>query len=304
MNNNEATAFVIDCLTDPGNEDKQTALHQWLQQSEEHRELYAELRQLWETAADIPPAPFNVSDGWRELSQQIMPPAKVKRMYPRWAAAVIVLLLFGAGAWYWTKTTRGTLITYMARPLDKDSLRLPDGTQVYLKPGSSLQYDKKFKERKVVLLTGEAYFTVAPDASHQFEVIAASAAVKVLGTAFNVRIAKNCTEVIVCEGKVSLHNDDHEVILTAGENNLGTAEMNSSHISQPLGNYTNLCVWATNELVFENETAIHIAEAISAHYHQPKLVIAGRLRNKRLTVRFNNTPYEEALQIFEALLDE
>lgn len=303
MNNNEATAFVIDCLTDPGNKDKQAALHEWLQQSEEHRELYAELQQLWKAAADIPPAPFNVSAGWNELSQQIMPPVKVKRMYPRWAAAVILLLL-GAAAWYWMDTSRGGVITYMARPLEKDSLQLPDGTLVYLKPGSSLQYDKKFKERKVALLAGEAYFTVAHDASRQFEVTAASAAVKVLGTAFNVRIGKTCTEVIVCEGRVSLHNNDREVILSAEGDNLGKTDKNSNTISHPQGNYANRCVWATNELVFENETAQHIADVISAHYHQPTLTIAERLKNKRLTMRFNNTPYEEALQTFEALLDE
>lgn len=68
------------------------------------------------------------------------------------------------------------------------SVRLPDGTKVWLNAASSLKYPTSFtslQERKVIL-TGEAYFEVAKDKSHPFKVITAKQEVRVLGTHFNV----------------------------------------------------------------------------------------------------------------------
>lgn len=68
------------------------------------------------------------------------------------------------------------------------SVRLPDGTKVWLNAASSLKYPTSFtslQERKVVL-TGEAYFEVAKDKRHPFKVITDKQEVRVLGTHFNV----------------------------------------------------------------------------------------------------------------------
>lgn len=305
MNNNDITGFVIDCLTDPGNRDKQAALNKWLQESEENRHLYAELKQLWEAAAGVPPMPFNVQEGWQELSQQITPPAQVRRI-SSWkiAAAAAILLLLAAGGWWRQMSATAGEVTYTARAVEKDSLQLPDGTLVYMKSGATLKYNRQFKDRTVKLLKGEAYFTVVKDPEHQFAVVANKSVVKVLGTAFNVRIDTTYTEVIVWEGKVSLNNDDHQLILTAGKGNLGMADVKTGHMKKLRGDYSNRCTWATDELVFENEEAQHVADVMAEYYRQPVMNVAENLRHKRITVRFRNTSYEEAAEIFSMLLDQ
>lgn len=304
MNNNDITGFVIECLTDPGNRDKQAALNKWLQESEENRHLYAELKQLWEAASGVPPVPFNVHEGWQELSQQVAPQARLKRMFPwKAAAAAVILLLLTAGGW-WLISGNAGVITYTARQVEKDSLQLPDGSLVYLKPGTSLRYNREFKDRVVKLLKGEAYFTVARDPEHQFAVVAEKSVVKVLGTAFNVRIDTTYTEVIVWEGKVSLNNDDHQLILAAGKGNLGMADVKTGRMKKLQGDYSNRCTWATDELVFENEEAQHVANVMAEYYRQPVMTLAEDLRHKRITVRFHNTSYEEAVEIFSMLLDQ
>ena len=63
--------FIIDCLTDPGNGEKQAALRQWLQESEANRILYAETKQLWDAAEGMPASSFDKEQGWQLLSQQI-----------------------------------------------------------------------------------------------------------------------------------------------------------------------------------------------------------------------------------------
>ncbi|SDH20694.1 FecR family protein [Chitinophaga filiformis] len=304
MNNNDITGFIIDCLTDPGNRDKQAALNKWLEESEENQHLYAELKQLWEAAADVPPMPFNADEGWKELSQQMAPAARVKRLSPwRIVAAAAVLLFLIAGGWWW-QTSRNAWITYATPTGDVDSITLPDGSMIHMKAGTSLAYRKLFKEREVKLLQGEAYFDVVKDPQRQFLVTADKSTVKVLGTAFNVRIENTFTEVIVFEGKISLHSGGKKLVLSSGSGNLATVSRNDDEIRHPIGNYSNQCAWATNELVFENEEAENVAKVLAAHYHISEIKVAENLRHKRITLRLHNTPQDEALEIFGAVLDQ
>jgi ferric-dicitrate binding protein FerR (iron transport regulator) len=64
---------------------------------------------------------------------------------------------------------------------------LPDGTAVWLNAASSIRYPVAFtgKER-IVSITGEAYFEIAPDAAKPFSVSVNNMKVIVLGTHFNI----------------------------------------------------------------------------------------------------------------------
>ncbi|MBV7531010.1 FecR family protein [Chitinophaga sp. sic0106] len=66
-------------------------------------------------------------------------------------------------------------------------LELPDGTKVWLNAASSLKYPTTFGDSRQVTLTGEAYFEVAQQAQHPFEVILDNQTITVLGTSFNVK---------------------------------------------------------------------------------------------------------------------
>ena len=67
-------------------------------------------------------------------------------------------------------------------------LTLSDGTRVWLNAASQLRYPVKFSgKQRTVYLLGEAYFEVAPDASHPFTIISGPAEITVLGTCFNLQ---------------------------------------------------------------------------------------------------------------------
>jgi transmembrane sensor len=74
-------------------------------------------------------------------------------------------------------------------PVGKDyKMLLPDGSVVQLNAFSSLRFPLQFPDaEKEVFLSGEAYFTVAPDAQRAFVVHSGQTVVKVLGTSFNVK---------------------------------------------------------------------------------------------------------------------
>jgi len=68
-------------------------------------------------------------------------------------------------------------------------VRLPDGTKVWLNAASTLRFPSSFARlvnRRVELLSGEAYFEVAKDKKHPFIVKTDNHKVKVLGTHFNI----------------------------------------------------------------------------------------------------------------------
>lgn len=88
------------------------------------------------------------------------------------------------------------------------SLRLPDGSRVWLNAASSLRYPTAFtgKERKVEV-TGEAYFEVAKNTIMPFRVnVNDQVEIEVLGTQFNVNAFKDegSINTTLLEGRVKL----------------------------------------------------------------------------------------------------
>jgi ferric-dicitrate binding protein FerR (iron transport regulator) len=90
------------------------------------------------------------------------------------------------------------------------SVRLSDGTQVWLNADSRLRYPVAFGthgERRV-FLRGEAYFDVATDSQRPFVVAAAGTDVKAYGTEFNVHArAGNHVRTTLVEGVVTVSID-------------------------------------------------------------------------------------------------
>ena len=97
---------------------------------------------------------------------------------------------------------------------------LPDSTLVSMAGNSTLRYDvKKYgKERRVVEMTGKAFFQVKRNEARPFSVHTAMTEVTVLGTSFQVSEQPDMTEVDVVTGKVrfAAGKEPEPVILTAG----------------------------------------------------------------------------------------
>lgn len=79
---------------------------------------------------------------------------------------------------------------------------LADGSVVDLNPGSALEVQYRPDERRVRLVSGEASFKVARDASRPFVVHANGVAIRAVGTAFDVKLDRDEVEVLVTEGQV------------------------------------------------------------------------------------------------------
>ena len=199
-----------------GAEDRE--VYAWLEASEKNRSLFFEVAAVWSAHRTlISPATGERCDAMlRRLNARIDADDAMQRparlAWRRWmsaAAAAAVVVIAVAAAWLagLRLPEAGRFQSYANHTGDVAVLHLEDGTQVWLQDGTELRYAVgKGDGERIVRLDGEAYFDVSHDARHPFVVETRELAIRVLGTAFNVRALAGdpFTEVVLERGAVRL----------------------------------------------------------------------------------------------------
>lgn len=190
--------------------------------------------------------------------------------------------------------------------------KLPDGSLVWLKPGSSLVYDKINKDaEREVKFSGEAFFEVAKDAAHPFIIQAEEMKIKVVGTSFNVIAipASRTFKVLVVTGRVQVTARDksgtaNSVFLMPKQQ--ASFNLNSQKIVQSLLTETQLKkqYWKPFTLNFSDDATMGMVAAelekafnVKVRFSNPDIV------NCHLKVDFNNQQLPEIINYLEKLLD-
>lgn len=119
-------------------------------------------------------------------------------------------------------------------------VKLPDGSIVWLNAGSSLSYMTKLVSggKRMVKLTGEAYFDVKHDRAKPFVVQTAGQTVEVLGTQFNINAYADepVTTTTLLEGSIKVAapgfnqviSPGYQSLVGAGQAKVVLADMESS----------------------------------------------------------------------------
>ena len=101
---------------------------------------------------------------------------------------------------------------------------LADGSMVELNRDAKIEVIYTAGERRVKLVRGEAYFTVAKNPDRPFIVEASGVAVRAIGTAFSVTLGRSDVSVLVTQGSVQVLDNDRvkmpdaaPVVLGAGQ---------------------------------------------------------------------------------------
>lgn len=147
-------------------------------------------------------------------------------------------------------------------------LELADGTKVWLNAETELKFPVNFSgSTRDVYIKGEAYFQVARDEKHVFQVHTSMGAVKVLGTSFNIRdYADEQRMVATLEtGKVVYISDGlkKEVVLVPGEqvreDKYKGIRVKEVDVAQYVG-------WHEGKYVFENVSLEEIMQTLGRWY--------------------------------------
>lgn len=128
----------------------------------------------------------------------------------------------------------------------------PDGSHAWLNAASSLKYPLKFKDDRTVILNGQAYFEIAPDARHPFIVKVGEMEVRVLGTSFDI-MAYNDEQVVnttLIEGAVKVLQGNTSASLRPGQQS--TLDPATGKMEVQAANLENVLAWRNGKFELEN----------------------------------------------------
>jgi len=172
------------------------------------------------------------------------------------AAVALIVLGLGSVTLYLGNTGVLSKKIIVTTGNDKKNLlvSLPDGSKIFLNRSTELSYRANFGKRtRDVMLTGEAFFEISPDASKPFVIDAGKASIKVVGTSFNV-ITQNSeceVEVYVKTGKVMLSDNSGTLSMVLDPGFIGTMDAKVS--GKELNHNPNYLSWNTGLLVYNGQ---------------------------------------------------
>lgn len=144
-------------------------------------------------------------------------------------------------------------------------VELSDGTQVWLKPDSRLEYDASFNanERRV-RLQGEAFFSIAKDPNRPFFVDINGMEVKALGTQFNIRSYNGSTPIVqLTEGRIKVNGKGKDMTIDAGHQIFLQPQ---GLEALPLPDIEEATSWKDGFFSFKNKDMKQIMDEISRWY--------------------------------------
>lgn len=209
---------------------------------------------------------------YKKLDEKKGKQNKILRIH-RWmryaAAIAAVLVIGGAGYWFYQDGTElQTMITVANEGIVKEVV-LPDGTKVWLNNSAILKYPREFSEKeRNVHLEGEAYFEVTKDHHKPFNVQSDAMRVRVLGTTFNFKCDKRyqIAEATLIEGEIEVkgNKEEGQIILSPGQR----AELNKNNgrLTVKQVDAQMDAVWHNNLIPFQKADIFTITKALERFY--------------------------------------
>ncbi len=192
------------------------------------------------------------------------------------AAAAAVLLTLAVVHWRAGKETWHTYSTGLG---GFQRIVLWDGSTVQLNTGSEIRVNFSARDRRVVLIRGEANFRVTHNPARPFDVTAGETAVRAVGTEFSVSLRDNQTvDVLVTEGRVAIRplarSTDAAQGPMLGPGEIATVSAAGASVQLlPPDSVARRLAWTNGRLMFNGQTLAEAAAEFNL-YNRCKLVIA------------------------------
>ncbi|MBS0418580.1 MAG: FecR domain-containing protein [Proteobacteria bacterium] len=209
----EASEWLIRLETDPSPA-LQAAFEEWLAADPRNRAVYVRLEKTWRHADVLRrlrpldgEVDENIIDKFAKPGAIVAIPRRAPwRRYLAIAASLLLVVLGGLG---WMAWSRSGWQAYRTEQGGFQRISLQDGSTALLNTNSEIRVKLTSARREIVLVHGEALFTVAHDTYRPFDVTAADTVVRAVGTEFSVRLRdQQQVDVIVKEGRVAIDPPD------------------------------------------------------------------------------------------------
>ena len=262
----------------------------------------------------------------RQAIEPAAPAVGSRGLRPFWVAATAAVVVAGVALYVLWQPAGSPYQTYQTSFGEQRSVVLQDDSLVVLNTESKLTIVYTDTGRHAILHTGEALFEVSRDPSRPFTVDAGPAAIRVLGTTFNVYRLAEQTVVTVVEGEVTVAaGDGHEegqrqlpattstdlpgsgrtprlptdaLQLTAGQQ-VAVASSGAVDRQRP-ADLEQATAWTERRLVFDREPLSKVFEEFN-RYNRRRLVLdVPALAEREITGVFDARDVETLLGFVEA----
>jgi transmembrane sensor len=273
----EATDWLV--LQTAGRLDSraESAFETWIGRSLLHRAIYDELRSTWDSLAALQSNPGALLRHTASLHRRARITRWPRRVAAAAAALAASLLLIAAlsSLWFGDVTSLLTADHRSARG-EVRAVVLADGSHVDLGPTSAIRLRFSADERRVELLSGSAFFHVAPQTQangRPFVVETGNLAVRALGTQFMVERLADRDHVSVAEHEVEVTlrgAGEQRMVLSPGQT------MRYRH-GAPQGNVGSIdpreiAAWRSGNLVFYQAPLGEVVAELN-RYRRSRIVI-------------------------------
>ncbi|MGD8175666.1 FecR family protein [Marinimicrobium sp. ARAG 43.8] len=281
---------------------EQQQLSRWLAEDARHREAFTQSQQVWRAMGAL-----------REplVSEAVIESRVTRCRHFRWsagvaAASVLMVLcvqLWLSGAW---PTGRESAADYATAPGEQQTVTLRDGSRVRLGPDSAIAvaYDADF--RRVNLVSGVAYFTVAAERGagfRPFVVEAGSLSGTALGTRFVVdRLAGTTAELTVIEHAVAVSTPATHtpVNVDAGQR----VRVQGAQLDAPVSADPGWAkAWKHNQLVFERTSLKDVITRLNRFRTHKIILSRSEASQIRVSGVFDPTDSDQVVNALAKQLD-
>lgn len=248
---------------------------QWLNKSDAHAEAYRKAGRVWRLTGDVAPA-FSARPGAPHPGDASSRP---RRLFIGAALAACIALMLAPGV------RRGLWSDYHTGAGETREVTLADGSAVTLGAESAIDAALSADRRAVTLLSGEAFFRVAPDSARPFTVDAGSARVTVTGTAFDVHALDAEIIVEVESGTVAVtgaqDGAQKSVILQRGER--ARVSRRSGSVTREAVAPQQVGLWRSGRVAVDGATIAEVAAELRRHYRGFIILRDETLASRRVT---------------------
>ncbi|TQV84099.1 FecR family protein [Exilibacterium tricleocarpae] len=300
----EATAWVVRLRSDRVSPADKRRFSQWLNLSRHHEQAFDEVAETWETlgaaaylsldtgtVAQKSPASFFEFRWFTNLGGL---PAGIAMAT---VAALVVLAYSLSTIAPETTTYTNTFATATGQ---QRAVTLPDGSVVQLNTKSTIEVIYTDQQRKLALLSGEAYFEVAPNKQRPFIVSVHQGTVEAVGTAFNIYVKDKETVVSVTEGVVNVREKRDASSPTPRSTRVAVAQqvsLDKRGIGQVAGsNLEKAVAWRQNTLIFDDMLLPDAIAELNRYLQEPVVAEDASLAKLRVSGTFSLEAPEATLQ--------
>jgi len=279
----------------------------WRSRSPNHDRAWAKARKTWQLMGEVPPLHEHLwkdapSDSGAYARQTRRNPNATRRHRRSWkslaagsaVAAMFAIFLFFAGPALLLRIEAD----HMTATAESRVVMLEDGSVVTLGAHSAIATHMAGNTRRVVLLSGEAFFEVRPDKTRPFVVGSGGVDVTVLGTTFNVQLSTAATTVELARGSVDVSwkqaTQQADTVLSPQEMvavDRRTGAMVRNTIAQE-----DIAAWRSGQLFVNDATIGSVVEQLQRYHAAWIKVLDADLAAQRVTGLYDLRDPDRALR--------